>query len=83
MSASQRQTLQPVVDGIHMYQVLGLRCQSSQSEVVPGRGQPLILGAPAARHLVADAVAGYGRCWGYPVNGEGVGPNVGEVQASW
>lgn len=67
---------------IHIYQVLRLWRQSSQGEVVPGRGQPLVLGPPAARHLMADAVAGDDSSWSEPVDGEGVCPDVGEVQAS-
>lgn len=66
-----------------MYQILCLWCQSSQSEVVPGWGQPLILCTPAARLLIADAVSSDGRSCSQPVNSEGVGANVGEVHASW
>lgn len=75
-------TLLIVVDSIHVDQILCLWCQSSQSEVVPGWGQPLVLGPPAARLLKADAVAGDSSGRSQPVNGEGVGANVREVQAS-
>lgn len=80
MSPSKRLTLQVVVDGVHVHHVLGLWRQPSQSVVVPGRRQPLVLGASAARLLVAEAVTGDGGRRSDPVNGEGVGANVGEVQ---
>lgn len=80
--ASQRLTLLIVVDSIHMYEILCLWRQSSQSEVVPGRGQPLILPPPTTRLLIANAVSSDDRSWSQPVNSEGVGANVREVQAS-
>lgn len=82
LSASQGQTVPTVADSIHMNQILCLRCQPCQSEVVPAWGQPLFLGPSAARFLVADAVASDDRSRRQPVNGEGVGANVREVQAS-
>lgn len=81
VSPSKRLTLLVVVDGVHVHHVLGLWCQPSQSVVVPGRRQPLVLGAPTTRLLVAEAVTGDGGGRSDPVNGEGVGANVGEVQA--
>lgn len=71
-----------MVDSIHIDLVLCLRCQVSQGEVVSGRGQPLVLGPPATRLLVVEAVARNGGGGSQPVNGEGVGLNVREVQAS-
>ena len=82
LCASQGQTVLAIADSIHMNQILCLGCQSGQSEVVPAWGQPLILGPSAARFLVADAVAGDDRSRSQPVNGEGVGADVREVQAS-
>lgn len=82
MCASQRLTLLIVADSIHIYQILCLWRQSSQSEVVPGWGQPLIICPPTARLLIANAVSSDGRSWSQPVNSEGVSANVGEVQAS-
>lgn len=82
LCASQRLTLIIVADSIYIYQILCLWCQSSQSEVGPGWGQPLVFRMPTARLLKADAVAGDGSGWSQPVNGEGVGANVREVQAS-
>lgn len=82
LCASQRLTLLSVADSVHIYQILGLWCQSGQSVVVPGWGQPLVLGPPAARLLIADAVASDSSGWSQPVDGEGVGADVREVQAS-
>lgn len=51
--------------------------------MVPGGGQPLILGPAAAHHLVANAVAGDFALGGEPVDGEGVGENLRETQIDW
>ena len=61
--------------------VLRLGDQARQGEVVPGRGQPLLPGATAAGCLVADLVAGDDRAGRHPVDGEGAGEHLGEVQA--
>lgn len=47
--------------------------------MVPGRGQPLVLGPPAAGHLVADTVAGDFALGSEPVDGEGVGEDLRET----
>lgn len=80
MGSSQRLTLLIAADGEHVNHVLGLRCQPGQSEVVPGGGKPFLPGSPTARLLKADPVAGDGGFGRQPVDGEGVGPDVGEVQ---
>lgn len=64
-------------------QVFGVRIEPSQSEVVPGGGQPLILGPAATHHLVANAVAGDFALGSEPVDGEGVGENLRETQIDW
>lgn len=64
-------------------QVLRVRSESRQGEVVPGGGQPLVLGPPAADHLVADAVASDFALGSEPVDGKGVGEDLGESQADW
>lgn len=71
-----------VIDGIHIDEILCLWRQSSQSEVVSGRGQPLLHCPPTACLLIANAVSSDDRSWSQPVNSEGVGANVREVQAS-
>lgn len=82
LCASQRLTLLIPVDSIHMNQILCLWCQSGQSEEVPTWGQPLIFGPPSTRLLIANAIASDDRSWSQPVDSQGVGANVGEVQAS-
>lgn len=51
--------------------------------MVPGGGQPLILGPPAADHLVTDTVSSDFALWSEPVDGEGVGEDLRETQANW
>lgn len=82
LCACQRLTLLIVANSIDVYQILCFRLQSSQSEIVPGWRQPLILCPTAARLLMVDTVSSDGRGWSHPVNSEGVGTNVREVQAS-
>lgn len=64
-------------------QVLGVCSESCQGEVVPGGGQPLVLGPPAADHLVADTVAGDFALGSEPVDGKGVGVDLRETQGNW
>lgn len=82
LCACQRLTLLVVANSIDVYQILCFRLQSSQSEIVPGWRQPLILCSTAARLLMANTVSSDGRGWSHPVNSEGVGTNVREVQTS-
>lgn len=51
--------------------------------MVPGRGQPLILGPPAADHLVANTVTADFALGSEPVDGEGVGRDLRETQGDW
>lgn len=64
-------------------QVLFVRSESCQGEVVPGRGQPLILGPPAADHLVANTVTADFALGSEPVDGEGIGRDLRETQGDW
>lgn len=82
LCTSQRLAFLIVADSIHIYHVLCLWCQSSQSVTVSARGQPLIYGSSTARLLVAEPVACDRSSRRQPVDGEGGGFNVGEVQAS-
>lgn len=50
--------------------------------MVPGGGQPLVLGPPATDHLVADTVAGDFALGSVPVDGKGVGEDLRETQDS-
>lgn len=51
--------------------------------MVPGGGQPLVLGPPAAHHLVTDTVTGDFALGSEPVDGKGVGEDLREAQANW
>lgn len=64
-------------------QVLGVWSESRQGEVVPGGGQPLVLGPSAADHLVADTVTSDLALGCEPVDGEGVGVDLREPQVNW
>lgn len=77
---SERDALLRAAHGIDADQVIGVRSEPRQGEVVPGGGQPLILGPAAAHRLVANAVAGDFALGREPVDGEGVGENLGETQ---
>lgn len=80
---SERQALLSTVHSVDADQVFGVWGKPRQGEVVPGGGQPLILGPAAAHHLVANAVAGDFALGSEPVDGEGVGENLRETQLNW
>lgn len=80
LGSRQRLTLLTVADGEHVNHVLGLRRQSGHDEVVPGWWEALLLGPPTTGLLVADLEAADGGYRGQPVDREGVGPDVGELQ---
>lgn len=63
-------------------QIFCVWSESCQGEVVPGGGQPLILGPPTTDHLVADAVTSDLALGGEPMDGKGVGENLRETQAN-
>ena len=67
--------------GVDVDQVPCVSGESRQGEVVPGRGQPLVLGPPSADHQVADTVPGDFALGSEPVDGEGVGEDLSEAQA--
>lgn len=77
---AERQALLAAAHSVDGDQVLGVGRQARQGEVAPGRRQPLVLGPAAADHLVADAVAADFALRGEPVDGEGVGEDLGEAQ---
>lgn len=83
LNSSERRALLRAAHGIDADQVFGVWIEPSQSEVVPGGGQPLILGPAAAPHLVSNAVAGDFALGSEPVDGEGVGENLRETQIDW
>lgn len=64
-------------------QVLRVRLESRQSEVLPGGGQPLILRPPTIYHLVTNAEASDFSLGRLPVDGEGVGHDLRELQTNW
>lgn len=70
LRARQRLTLHTVSHSVHVDQVLRLRRQSSQSEVVPRWGQPLVLCTPTASLLVADEVSTNAGGGGHPARRE-------------
>lgn len=80
---AERNTLLAPAHSIDGDQVLGVGRQARQREVAPGGRQPLVLGPAAADHLVADAVAADFALRGKPVDGEGVGEDLGEAQGDW
>lgn len=80
---AERQALSGPAHRVDVDQVFRVCCESRQGEVVPGRRQPLVLGPPAADHLVTDAVAGDFALGSEPVDGEGVGEDLRETQADW
>lgn len=65
-----------------VHQVLRVWSESCQGEVVPGGGQPLVLGSPAADHLITDTVTGDSALGSEPVDGKGVGEDLRETQAN-
>ena len=78
---AERQALLRPAHSVDVDQVLGVWGESCEGEVVPGGRQPLVLGPPAAHHLVTDAVTGDLARGSEPVDGEGVGEDLGETQA--
>lgn len=80
---SERQALLRAAHCVDVDQVLCVWSQSCKGEVVPGWGQPLVLGPPAAGHLVADTVAGDFALGSQPVDGKGVGEDLRETQRNW
>lgn len=81
LGAAEWRALQRAAHGVDVDQVLGVGGETGQGEVVPGGRQPLVLGPAAARHLVAEPVAGDFALRGVPVDGEGGGEDLGEAQA--
>lgn len=80
---TERQALFRAAHCVDADQVLCVWSQSCQGEVVPGWGQPLVLGPPAADHLVADTVTGDFALGSQPVDGKGVGEDLRETQRNW
>ena len=80
LCAGQRQALVAAADGVQGHQVLGLGLQGGQGVAGPAGRKALLLGPLVVHLLVAQPVAadrGRGR---HPVDGEGTGGDLGEVQ---
>lgn len=83
LNSSKWHALLRAAHSIDADQVFRVRIEPCQGEVVPGGGQPLVLGSAATRHLMANAVAGDFALGSEPVDGEGVGENLREMQFDW